>query len=109
MAEFCPRCGSPVDTSGDDTRLCDACGWFGDNTETARTPPDTGEFNPVLAAAQTIMLFREVCRQELVAEQVYATGAATAADLRRVKTEARYALHSLVEMFTALRRPHAPS
>ncbi len=107
-SEFCPRCGTPVDTSGDETRLCDACGWFGDNTETAQEPPDTGDFNPVLAAVQGLMLFRDVCRQELVAEQVYDAGNATEPDLRKVRTEARNALHSLVELFTALRRSHTP-
>jgi hypothetical protein len=105
--EFCPKCGTPVDTSGDETRLCDACGWFGDNTETAKTPPDTGNFNPVLAAVQGLTLFRDVCRHELMVEQVYVAGNATRADLRKVKTEARNALHCMVEMFTALRRPHA--
>ena len=69
------------------------------------TPPDTGEFNPVLAAVQGITLFRDVCRQELMAEQIYDAVTARKADLRKVKTEARNALHSLVELFTALRRP----
>ena len=73
-------------------RYCDACGWFGDDTETARTPPDTGEFNPVLAVVQAFTLFRELCRQELVAEQTYDAGNAMEADLRKVKTEARNAL-----------------
>jgi len=108
FAEFCPRCGTPVDTSGDETRLCDACGWFGDNTETAKRPPDTGQFSPVLAVVQAITLFRDVCRQELMAEQIYDAGNATEADLRKVKTDARNAMHSLVELFTAMRRPHAP-
>ena len=74
-SEFCPRCGTPVDTSGDESPLCDACGWFGDNTETARTPPDTGQFSPVLAVVQALTLFRDVCRQELMAEQICASTA----------------------------------
>ena len=108
FAEFCPRCGTPVDTSGDETRLCDACGWFGDHTETARRRRTRAQFNPVLAVVQALTLFRDVCRQELVAEQIYAVDSAVEADLRRIKTEARNALHSLVELFTALHRPHAP-
>ena len=108
FAEFCPRCGTPVDTSGDETRLCDACGWFGDHTETARKPPDTGQFSPVLAVVQALTLFRDVCRQELVAEQICAVNSAVEADLRKIKAEARNALHSLVELFTAVNRPHAP-
>jgi hypothetical protein len=108
MAEFCPKCGTPLDDSGDECRYCDACGWFGDSGETAKAPPPSDQFNPVLAAVQALTLFRDVCRQELVAEQVYDAGNATEADLRKVKTEVRNALHSLVELFTALRRPHAP-
>jgi hypothetical protein len=44
----------------------------------------------------------------LMAEQIYDAGYATEADLRKVKTEARNSLYSLVEMFTALRGPHDP-
>jgi hypothetical protein len=106
MAEFCPRCGSPVDAGGDERRLCDTCGWFGDNGETTKQPPDADLFNPVLATVQMLTLFRDVCRQELMAEQIYDAGYAIKADLRKVKTEARNSFYSLVEMFTALRRPH---
>ena len=56
MTEFCPRCGMPVDTGGDERRICDTCGWFGDNAETAKRPPDTDDFNPVLAAVQALAL-----------------------------------------------------
>ena len=98
----------PVDTGGDERRICDTCGWFGDNAETAKRPPDTDDFNPVLAAVQALALFRDVCRHELVAEQIYDAGYATEADIRKVKTDARNSLYALVELFTALRRPHAP-
>jgi hypothetical protein len=97
----------PVDTSGDETRLCECCGWFGENSETAKRPPPAADFNPVRAALQGLALYRDVCRQELVAEQVYDAGNATEADLRHVKAAGREVLHALVELFTALRHPHA--
>jgi hypothetical protein len=108
MAEFCPRCGQPVDTGGDDSRLCDACGWFGDNAETAKTATVEGEFNPVRAAIRALSLYRDVCRHELIVEQIYAAGYATEAKLRTVRADAKECQHSLVELFTTLRRPHAP-
>lgn len=95
-----------METDGDESRLCAACGWFGDNSETAKAPPPSDVFNPVLASLQALFLYRDVCRQELVAEQVFDAGNATEADLRKIKVEARNCLHSLVQMFTALRRPH---
>ena len=106
MAEFCPQCGLPVETDGDESRLCETCGWFGDNSETAKVPPPSDVFNPVLAAVQALFLYRDVCRHELVAEQVFDAGNATEADLRKVKVEARNCLHSLVQLFMAIRHPH---
>lgn len=105
-AEFCPKCKSPVDTGGDERRLCEVCGWFGDRGETITTRPALEEFNPVLTVIQSLRLFRDVCRNELIAEQVYQAGRATDADLRKVATAARESLHSLVELFTAVRKPH---
>jgi hypothetical protein len=108
MAEFCPKCGTPLDDSGDECRYCDTCGWFGDNGETAKTPPPSNQFSPVQAVLQALALFRDVCRKELRAEQVFNTGNVSDAKLRAIKMEARSCLHSLVELFTAMRRPHAP-
>ena len=114
MVEFCPRCGTPVDTSGDDTRLCDACGWFGDNAETAKRPPDPIEVYPVCALLQTLALYRDVCRNELKAEQYCEAGRASAANdslqagLRRIQREARNAARALVELYIGWRNLDAP-
>jgi hypothetical protein len=97
----------PVDDSGDENRYCNVCGWFGDGGETAKKPPASDRFNPVLAAVQALTLFRDVVRKELVVEQVYDAGNLTEADLRAVKLEVHNCVQSLVELFTALRRPHA--
>ena len=107
MTEFCPKCGAPLDTSGDESRLCEYCGWFGDSGESVRRPPDADEFNPVLAVIQALTMFRDVCRDELVAEQVYDAGDATETELRKVKVAARESLQALVQLFTATRRPHS--
>ena len=103
MSEFCPRCTAPLETSRDSDRLCEVCGWFGDQQEALLAPPTSDVLNPVLAAAQTLDLYRDVCRKELVAEQIYDAGNATEAELQRVHLARRYAAHSIIEMFVALR------
>jgi hypothetical protein len=84
-------------------RLCEICGWFGDCQEVLCRPPKSDVLNPVLAAAQALELFRDVCRKELIAEQVYDAGNATEADIRRVRIARRHAAHALIEMFVTLR------
>ncbi len=102
MSEFCPRCTAPLETSQDSDRLCEVCGWFGDQQETLLMPPQTNVVNPVLAAAQTLELYRDVCRKELVAEQICDAGNATEAKLQRVRLARRHAAHSIIEMFVTL-------
>lgn len=103
MSEFCPRCTAPLETNRDDDRLCEVCGWFGDRREALAIPPRSDVFNPVLAAAQALELYRDVCRKELIGEQVYDAGNATEADLRRLYVARRHAAHSIIEMFVVLR------
>ena len=103
MAEFCPRCTAPLEVGGDSGRLCDRCGWFGDQTETLSIPPPSDIFNPVLAAAQAIELFRDACRYELMAEQMYDAGDGTEAQLNQVRVSRRQTAHALIEMFVTLR------
>jgi len=103
MSEFCPRCTAPLETARDPARLCEVCGWFGDQQEVLLVPPKSDVFNPVLAAAQTLELYRDVCRKELVAEQIYDAGNATEAELQRVHMARRHAANSIIEMFVSLR------
>jgi len=103
MAEFCPRCTAPLETARDADRLCEVCAWFGDQQEVLLAPPKSDVFNPVLAAAQTLELYRDVCRNELIAEQMYDAGNGTEAQLRKVHRARRHAAHSIIEMFVALR------
>jgi len=102
MAEFCPRCTAPLEISRDADRLCEGCGWFGDQQEALLAPPASDVPNPVLAAVQTLELYRDVCRKELVAEQIYDAGNATEAELQRVRLARRHAAHSIIEMFVTL-------
>jgi hypothetical protein len=101
MSEFCPRCTAPLETSRDSDRLCEVCGLFCDESETLKIPPRDVE-NPVLAAAQALELYRDVCQRELVAEQVYDAGNYTGAKLQRVHLARRHAAHSIISMFVAL-------
>src|SRR3974377_1987134 len=103
MAEFFLRCTAPLETSRDADRLCEVCGWFGDRQEALLAPPADDVLNPVLAAAPTLELYRDVCRRELVAEQIYDAGNATEAELQRVRLARRHAAHSIIEMFVTLR------
>ncbi len=103
MAEFCQRCTAPLETSQEADRLCEVCGWFGDQQEALLAPPRSDVVNPVLAAAQTLELYRDVCRKELIAEQIYDAGNATETDLRRVHMARRHAAHSIIAMFVTLR------
>jgi hypothetical protein len=106
MAEFCPRCAAPVDTSGDECRYCDACGWFGDNTETARTP-DMAKVYPVWAVVQALALYRTMCRDELQAEQYCERGRtldgndSMLASLKRIQREVRNTACVLVGLYIA--------
>jgi hypothetical protein len=103
MSEFCPRCTAPLETSRDADRLCDICGWFGDQEEVLLTPPRSDVVNPALAAAQTLELYRDVCRNELIAEQMYDAGNGTEAQLHKVHRARRHAAHSIIEMFVEMR------
>jgi hypothetical protein len=88
----------------EEDRLCEACGWWGDKNEVLITPPEPEEFNPVLAASQVLAMYRDVCRNELIAEQVFDAGDATEADLRKVRLECRDSVNSIIEMFAAFRK-----
>lgn len=107
--EFCPLCGSPVErTQGDDSRLCEVCGWWGDISEILHAPPKADEYNPVLAIAQVLELYRGQCRRELVLEIAYDDGGITESDLKSAKIAIRQSLHSMIEMFVNIRMNQEP-
>jgi len=100
---FCPRCGTPVTRSmdEDDSRLCETCEWYGDRTETTRTPPVVEKFDPELVIAQSLELYRAQCRRELVLEQAYAGGAISDHDMKQAKQALRTSTRSIVELFVS--------
>ena len=103
FAEFCPRCGTPLDTSGDDSRLCESCGWYGDRCETHPKPPVSDGRNPTLAVLQALAMYRDVCRNELIVEQGCNMGQTTEVTLRKAQGLARQCRHWLVKLFTGVR------
>lgn len=104
--EFCPRCTWPLEPGPDVDRLCDACGWFGDQSETLLMPPqNTG--NPFLAAVHGLAWFREVCRCEFLAEEYCrhvdpAARPQATAQLNRIRAELRHVGHALIERFRTI-------
>ena len=98
---YCPRCTSPIKTDESDC-LCEVCGWWGDRGETlADQMPDV--FNPGRAAATTLELYRDICRKEMLMEQLYDAGNATEKDLQQVAALRKSTIASMIEMFTRLR------
>jgi hypothetical protein len=58
---------------------------------------------------EVLDLYRDVCRKELLLEQMYDVGVATETDLQKVRVSRQGAIHSLIEMFVKLRsRPNLP-
>ena len=107
MIEFCPRCTWPLEPSPDVDRLCDACSWFGDQSEVLLAPPRSAD-KPFLSAVHGLAWFRELCRCELLAEQLCAQTsdpadqAKAVAQLNRIHAERRHAAHALVECFRTI-------
>jgi hypothetical protein len=104
-AEFCPRCTWPLEFSHDPDRLCEVCGWFGDQSEILEKPPSRPDrLNPILAVVQCLALYREVCQKELIAEQMYDAGDVTEDDLRKIRLTCRHAIDAAVKMFVSLQK-----
>ena len=104
MTSYCPRCDSPLhhEDPKDSARLCDVCGWFGDWEETLAQP--LGEWNPALEASKALAGYRDICRQELLLEQLFCKGQAQKSDLRKVEIMRTEVVRNMIEMFVALRK-----
>lgn len=104
-AEFCPKCYYPLDPSEDDGRLCGVCCWFGDQSEICARPPAPDNLD--LAFSQLLALYRDVCRMELMAEQL-ADGKEDYEDsLKLVRERANHARHSVLNLFQSTRPKEA--
>jgi len=100
IIEFCPKCFHPLDDSDDDGRLCPACRWFGDKAEICITPPPPTSLE--LAFTQMLALYRDICRMELLAEQVAEGKPEHRKHLNAVKARVSHARHSLLHMFRSV-------
>jgi hypothetical protein len=103
VSEYCPKCGELLMPTPEPDRLCDTCGWFGDQGETLREPPDG--FMLTAAISKALDLYRFVCRKELEAEAVAARHPGQEVNVRKVHAGAAQAKQSLLEMFVAVRKP----
>lgn len=97
MTEFCPQCFHPLDDSDDDGRLCTACGWFGDKSEVLDKPPPPTSLE--LAFIQMLSLYRDICRLELLAEQIAEHNPETTKQLHPVQVRVACARQSLIHLF----------
>jgi hypothetical protein len=94
-------------TPGDDGCYCEVCGHFCDSKELLSTL-GTG-FNLTQNVVQVVQLHRDICRQELVLEQLFDAGVATEAELSKIRLLLRGAVHSMIEMFVKVKtRPNLP-
>ena len=95
--EFCPKCYYPLGLSEDDGRLCEACRWFGDQSEICDIPPASDNFE--LAFIQLLALYRDICRIELLAEQLTEGRADYKTKLRAIRVRVDRARHSILYLF----------
>lgn len=98
MATFCPKCYHPLDDDpDDDARLCSACRWFGDKSEVCENPPPPTEIE--LAFAQLLAMYRDVCRMELLAEQLIENNSEYDRSLAAIRARVSNARHSILYLF----------
>lgn len=101
IAEFCPKCYYPLGLSEDDGRLCEACRWFGDQSEICATPPVSDDLE--LVFTQLLALYQDVCRMELLAEQLAEGQANYEARLKAIRVKVSHARHSILYLFRAIK------
>jgi hypothetical protein len=107
LTEYCPKCGQLLPLAADDARLCDTCGWFGDQEESLPEPPP---FAPLVAAVdQVFNVYRCVCRQELLAEAAHQQDPNDPVlALAKIHREGDLARQALIEMFIGICPLEAP-
>ncbi len=108
MSEFCPKCHHPLEESNseptiedDGGRLCPACQWFGDKSEVCIQPPEPSQVE--LAFLQLVAMYRDVCRLELLAEQLVERHPEHQKRLDFIKRRVEHAKHSLLYLFRGTR------
>ena len=74
MSEFCPRCTAPLETSRDADRLCEVCGWWGDQEEVLLAPPQATWSTPCWPPRRPSNCTATCAARNLMAEQIYDAG-----------------------------------
>jgi len=100
-AEFCPKCYYPLESSEDDGRLCEVCGWFGDKSEICTDPPKSDDLE--LAFSQLLAFYRDICRMEQIAEQLAEGRADYTVNLKIIRARADHARHSILYLFQVIK------
>lgn len=102
--EFCPICYYPLETFdlSDEGRLCHVCDWFGDKAEVCIKPPISD--NLELACIQLLSRYREVCRLELIGEQLAEGLSDESVSLANLKFWTQRAQHSILHFFRGTRK-----
>jgi hypothetical protein len=108
MITFCPKCYHSLEEPNDDHsieddggRLCPACQWFGDKSEVCIQPPKPSQLE--LAFLQLVAMYRDVCRLELLAEQLRESYPEYQQRLDFIKSRVEHAKHSLLYLFRGTR------
>lgn len=101
-AEFCPKCYYPLLSSDDDSCLCEACQWWGDKSEALMMPPIPSDLET--AFAQMLALYREVCRMEVLAEDLAQGVPQFQEALIRIRSRATVARTNLMYLFRETRK-----
>jgi len=102
MAEFCPKCYYPLLSSDDDSRLCEACQWWGDKIEALSLPPIPSDLET--AFAQLLALYREICRMECVAEDLAQGLPQFQEALIRIRSQVAVARANIMQLFRETRK-----
>ncbi len=82
MAEFCPKCGAPLEVTPEPDRLCDRCGWFGDSG------PNPTPRHLYSSAWRTVSGGHDRCRdvgQELIVQQAMEKGLVSWSDMQKIR------------------------
>jgi len=99
MNEYCPKCGDTLEVSDEFDRLCERCGWFGDTVETASAPALDAEES----AHDAILLYRDLCRNELILEQAMEQGKLSWDDMAKARVTVADGLKNLLQIFQSRR------
>lgn len=98
--EYCPKCHNPLESSTDDDRLCEQCGWWGGAGEVclqSKVVTDTAT-----NIRQLLALYRDSCRKELILESAYQQGHLARVEMIKARHCVAQSAESIIAMVVAL-------